>query len=320
MKAAGVETQKLWPYPPIPPETKDMVRRTLGVAIDQQLTEAGVKGLVGFVQDGHKPEDYGSGSKEADKPVPKKGKNQQPEYKPVPIDRMRINLIWTFEPLQPAEIERKALSMKLTGFVKEIMVRTLLDEERAADPDHDFEVFDGVDTFEAAKKLGMPTLQAYVYSDMDQWGAIGVLNMLSRVTRTNTWIDTFGAIEKLLELDPKSTVTDEAIALGEDPALAKEIFPVMVLLNKAARNAIMQSIYKCHEGRMDNGGYRFVEELSIPLIRLEKFSKDLTETQALVEKVVNVAIENEMGEDEIEELVDWALDGKDPGEYFVKEA
>ena len=26
------------------------------------------------------------------------------------------------------------------------------------------------------------------------------------------------------------------------------------------------------------------------------------------------------GEDEIEELVDWALDGKDPGEYFVKEA
>ena len=320
VKAAGADTQKLWPYPPIPPETQDMVRRCLQVAIDQELTEVGVKGLVGFVQDGHKPEDYGSGGKEADKAVPKKGKYQQFEHKQVPVDRIRINLTWTFEPLRPDEIERKALSMKMTGFVKEIMVRTLLDEERAADPDHDYEIFDGVETFEAAKKLGMPMLEAIVHSGMDQWDAIGLLNQLSRVTRCNTWIETYAAIEQLLEIDPKSTVADEAMTLGKDTDLANEVFPVMALLNKSARNAIMQSIYKCHEGRTDNGGYRFVEELSIPLIRLGKISKDLEETQKAVEEVVNVAIENEMEEDEIEELVDWALDGNDPGEYFVEEA
>lgn len=58
VRAAGTESQKLWPYPPIPPETQDLVRRTLEVAIDQELTETGVKGLVGWVQDGHRPEEY----------------------------------------------------------------------------------------------------------------------------------------------------------------------------------------------------------------------------------------------------------------------
>ncbi len=68
------------------------------------------------------------------------------------------------------------------------------------------------------------------------------------------------------------------------------------------------------------GGYRFVKSLTLPLKRLEKVSKDLAETQKIVEKVVNVAIENEMGEDEIEKLVDWVWDGNEPEEYFVEEA
>ena len=34
--------------------------------------------------------------------------------------------------------------MKTTWFVKEFMVRILLDEERAADPDHDPELFEGL--------------------------------------------------------------------------------------------------------------------------------------------------------------------------------
>jgi hypothetical protein len=61
--AEGVEIQKLWPYPAIPPETQDLVRRTLEVAIGKKMTEAGVKGLVSRVKEGHQPEDYpGQGS------------------------------------------------------------------------------------------------------------------------------------------------------------------------------------------------------------------------------------------------------------------
>ena len=54
----GEETQKLWPYPPIPPETQDLVRRALEVAIDHKMTEAQVKGLVAHIQSGNQPEDY----------------------------------------------------------------------------------------------------------------------------------------------------------------------------------------------------------------------------------------------------------------------
>ena len=118
----------------------------------------------------------------------------------------------------------------------------------------------------------------------------------------------------------KITVTDLAVKFEQDPELAEEVFPVMRLLNESARIAIIKCILKCYEGRVDIGGYRFSQWLLIPLKRLEKISKDLSETQKVVEKVVNVAIENEMGETEIEELVDWVWDGNEPEEFYVKEA
>jgi hypothetical protein len=53
---------------------------------------------------------------------------------------------------------------------------------------------------------------------------------------------------------------------------------------------------------------------------LKGVSEVLLETQQLVEKVVGIAIENEMRSAEIGELVDWVLAGNDPDEYFEKEA
>ena len=80
-------------------------------------------------------------------------------------------------------------------------------------------------------------LEANVFSDLDKWGAFGLLNMLCRVTRTNTWIDIYEGIEQILEIDPKDTVAEVAIQLEEDPALANKIFPVMALLNASARGS-----------------------------------------------------------------------------------
>lgn len=60
VKAAGAETQRLWPYPAIPGETQDLVRRALEVAIDRGMTQAGVKGLVTWVKAGNAPEDFGT--------------------------------------------------------------------------------------------------------------------------------------------------------------------------------------------------------------------------------------------------------------------
>ena len=46
----------------------------------------------------------------------------------------------------------------------------------------------------------------------------------------------------------------------------------------------------------------------------------LEETQKVVEEVVNVAIENEMEEDEIEELVIGLWSGNDPRGFYLEEA
>jgi hypothetical protein len=56
--SAQGEPQKLWPYPGIPPETQDLVRRTLSVAIDRKMTQAKAKALVQWVKEGNRPEDY----------------------------------------------------------------------------------------------------------------------------------------------------------------------------------------------------------------------------------------------------------------------
>ena len=67
VKAKGEDSPKLWPYPPVASETQDLVKRALEVAIDRQLTEDGVKGLVKWVKGGGKAEEY-------------QGKLKQPEF------------------------------------------------------------------------------------------------------------------------------------------------------------------------------------------------------------------------------------------------
>lgn len=315
----GAETQKLWPYPPIPAETQDKVKRTLAVAIDQELTEQGVKGLVSWVQEGHDPEDYGSESQGTSKPVTNKATNNLPEYKQVPVSRTRLNRILKYVFRHQDRIDRKALAMKTTGSALEISVRPLTVEEKAADPDHDYELFDRPLELEGARKLGWPTLNALVY-EMDELEAVHEVSFRQRHSHPLTWIEVYAAMENILADDPEKTLAELAIELEEDPDLAQQVYPVVKLLNDSAIIAIAKSIHKCSEDGIDMGGYRFVRHLAIPLIRLEKISKDPVETQKIVEKVVNVAIENEMGTSEIEELIDWVWDGNEPEEFYVKEA
>jgi len=71
--------QTLYPYPAIPPETQDLVYRTLVVACKHQMKEAQVQKLVEWVLAGNPPETY------AKAPSPKKASgNQTPQAKPAP--------------------------------------------------------------------------------------------------------------------------------------------------------------------------------------------------------------------------------------------
>ncbi len=342
VKKTGEDNQRLWPYPAIPVDTQDLVRRTLGVAIDEQMTEAGVKGLVRWVQDGGKPEGYqakgakvGSAPKvkaeepetdgdeeedgESYKPLPWSEDSKHPEFLQIPTSRIRVNSVIAVYYSHALDVERKALSMQATGYAGDIRIRSLSEEEKKADPDHDYEAFDGILALEGAKKLGWPNLNAMVYA-IDQWEGIRFHSVSLRHSIPLTWVEVYEAIEKMLLEDPSQTLAELAVTFEEDPEVAIKVFPVLKLLNESTRVAISESVHRCHEGRVDIGGHRFSERLAITLARLEGGSKNPQEIQQLVERVVGIVIENEMYSKEIEELVDWVLAGNDPGEYFEKEA
>jgi ParB-like chromosome segregation protein Spo0J len=59
VRKKGDESQRLWPYPAIPSETQNLVRRVLAAAIDHRMTEDKVKTLVQWVKEGNKPEEFG---------------------------------------------------------------------------------------------------------------------------------------------------------------------------------------------------------------------------------------------------------------------
>ncbi len=317
VKKAGDDSQKLWPYPAIPSEIQDRILGTLKVAIEEKMIEAGVKGLVAYVQEGHQPEEFGS--RGLNTPKPEKVKGPAYEFKKIPVNRTRVDRITATMMPHPDDVERRILIMQACPNAMEIMARSLSEEEKAADPDNDYELVDRALTLVAAKKLGWPLLNARVYA-VDEFEAFGICNDLYRHTRTRTWFDTYDHITKFSMNNPDKTVAEVAILFEEDPVVINQVLAGIKLLNESAKKLIRESIFECHEGMIDNGGYRFTEYEAIPLVRLGGISNNLLETQQIVERVVRVAIKNQAWSEEVERLVDWVLAGNAPDKYFEKEA
>jgi ParB-like chromosome segregation protein Spo0J len=338
--SAQGEPQVLWPYPAIPSETKDLVRQTLEKAFEMELTEAGLKGLVRFVQEGHRPEEYkgtpegqlgvkseklgveksepeetGEEDEDDSKPIPWSENVKNPEYREIPVSRVRVSSTLADYYAQPLFGQRTAAAMKANGFANHILVRSLSEAERASDPEHDYELFNEPETLKGARILGWPTLHATIYA-IDEWEAIRLLNTFKQVTPVKAWIDIYSPIEKMVREGSQKTLAEWAIALEEDRELFERVIPAMKLLNASARDAIRQSVLRCYKKGEYLGGYEFSPETAVLLEPLKDAFPDLLKTQKLVEKVVLYAIEHEMDEEDLADLVDWALAGNDPNEFY----
>jgi ParB-like chromosome segregation protein Spo0J len=330
VKKAGDDSRRLWPYPAIPAETQDRIRRTLAVAIDEQMTEAGVKGLVRWVQDGGDPEKYrakevpvpnqdaaSNPDKEPYDRIPFSANSKHPKIMTVPVARVRmhpiLDKVFSFSPTKGIRLERQALAMQATGKAAEVWVRTLSEAEKKADPDHDYELFDRIYSLKGAQRLGWTELDAWVY-DIDQAESLRLHHFVRNYSTPLTWIETYQWIENQLRDGTEKSLAHAAIIHQLDPALVQEVFPILKLLNDSAREAIAQS-----EHGFNSTGYKFTPQMVFSLAPLEKISEDLPKTQSVVEKVVKLAIEHQMWKG-LDELVDWVLDGNDPDEYFEKEA
>jgi hypothetical protein len=340
VKKAGDESQKLWPYPAIPPETQDLVRRALETAIDQELTEAGVKGMVRWVQDGGDPEKYrakavpvapmsdqdkASDEDPDEEPynrIPFSDNSRHPKVMTIPVARVRVNhiigMVFDFSPTKNIHLERHTLLMQAAGKAADIWVRTLSTAEKKADPDHDYELFDRIYSLKGAQRLGWSELNAWVY-DIDEDESLRLHHFVRDHSTPVTWIETYGSIENQLRNGTEKSLAHAAIIHQLEPALVQAVFPTLKLLNDSAREAIAWSEIGFRKGAMGSSGYQFTPQMAFSLAPLEKVSKDLPKTQSVVEKVVKVAIEHQMWKG-LDELVDWVSAGNDPDEYFEKEA
>ena len=202
VRKEGEGVQKLWPYPIVSPQTQDLVRRALEVAIEQELTEAGVKGLVAWVQDGGNPGEYGKKTQKPEKapsgqlgvrsaeletpakeeedfkPIPWSENVKKAEFKEVPVSRVRVHsfIANCYKSTLDKYVERSIPSMRSIGWPRDILVRSLSPQEKEADSNHDFELFDGLVTFKAAQTLGWETLLATVYP-VDEWEGVRLFNL-----------------------------------------------------------------------------------------------------------------------------------------------
>ncbi len=246
-------------------------------------------------------------------------KGYEKELRRIPASRVRISdrIPQLFS--DPNALEKKALSMNSTPFVDRIKVRPLTEEEKEEDPDHDFELFYGVLTLKGAQMLGWAELDAYVFQ-VSLEDSITLNHLEYRYTEPLTWIETYKGMEKILREKPDMPVERLAIQLREDPVLAKKVMRAVKLINEGAMDAICVSVQNCHEGSIDLGGYRFRMEFAVPLAKLENMDPDSLKIEALVERTVKIAIDNEMDMDDMLDLVDWVLEGNEPGDFYTEEA
>ena len=233
----------------------------------------------------------------------------------IPVSRIRIgkNIPALFS---EQAVERKALSMKAYMQAKEIKVRVLSEAEKAADPGHDYELFYEVLTFKGAQKLGWPTLNALIYEEIDEMEALIFNFRESHHSNPLTWVELYGAMEEILKDDPEETLENLAVQFEEDPGEAKQVMRAMKLFNEDTELVIIKNV-QAGWGHYD---YQFVQELAIPLIRLEAFHSNPFKVQQLVERTVKTAIEHQLHLEDMEELVSLVLEGNEPEECFEKEA
>jgi hypothetical protein len=338
VKKAGEDSQKLWPYPAISAETQDLVRRTLTVAIDEQLPEAKVRVLVAWVHEGHQPEEYKTKGKPAAKvteqeesletdeeddedfkPITWSENSKHPEYLQVPVSRTRVHsfIASCHRSMNP---QRKALFMQAIGRQHNpISVRRLTEAEKKTDPNHDYELFDEIGILKGAEILGWPQLDALVY-DIDEWEGVRLHNFRVSHSVPLTWVEDYAFMDKMLANDPEQNIGQLAIKLMKDPREAAQLLPVMKLLNDNSIVLIVKSIRRCIEDGIDVGGWRFSESAGLELKRLEGVSKDPQETQRIVEKVIEAVTKDEDGLRYLDEVIDWVLEGNNPEDYFEKEA
>lgn len=220
----------------------------------------------------------------------------------IPVARIRPNSANPRKGYRQEEVQSMADSLR-SGQVTEIKVRPLTPEERADDPDHDYEVIGGDLRLAAAKILGWETLAVQVLDVTPQ--AARRIAILDNVRKDMNWLAWYETAETLMADNPDLTQDQAAKLIAKDPSHVAKGLKLLKLLSFSARQAILANCQK-------PGGFDLPEATALQLRDLATGNGG---DQAKVEATLNVLLERRMNADMAVKLVAWVRQGNSPESF-----
>lgn len=224
----------------------------------------------------------------------------------IPINQIRVNPNDPRKGVSAGAVENKMTSLQENGQETPIKVRPLSPDERASDPSYLYELIGGHLRLAAAQRLGWPTLDAMVLNvsaEEGEWKAF-----MDNNWQDMNWLSCYLAVERRMQLRPDLTQQQIAAQWGVDAAKVSWVVKVMKALNQGARGAL-------HESFNLNSAKEPISEIAMR--RLTDLLTGKVEDMEIIEKSLQVALDRQMTEPQIAQLVRWVQSGQEPSSFPV---
>ncbi len=179
-----------------------------------------------------------------------------------------------------------------------------LTAEASAQSVDSYELVGGHIRLAAAKSLGWDWLNAIVLEMNDDQAEVAAL--LDNQGEDMTWLDWDFAIEGILQKNPNVIKENLANQLGLDPSEISRAVVITKALNDNARKTLLENFKQSTET------YQLPRSAAL---RLALLNYNNPEDLVTIEKSLKVALEGQMTEPQVAQLVRWVQSGQDPASF-----
>ncbi len=231
----------------------------------------------------------------------------------IPLAQIRPNP--NNPPLNQGEIDLMMASLKELGQETDAKVRPLTEEEKAADPDHLYELIGGHLRFAAAQRLGWPTLSCKVMDKDPAQAATSAF--VDNRTRKRSWLEDDLDIGRIAKLNGSQRKTADELEISKSRVNdASQVFNALTPTSIALIRQNLAQVTPSDEAGARNSGTQnkpfLINEWMIRTLA------DLGDPQA-VEKALLVVLDHHLTQPQIQQLVAWVQAGN-PAEAFDPKA
>jgi ParB/RepB/Spo0J family partition protein len=167
---------------------------------------------------------------------------KDPVFLKIPTNRIRPNPNQPRRFITPSAIEQMEASLREIGQQTPAKVRAMIEAERLADPDHDYELIGGHIRHAGALKAGLATLDCLVLDLTPEQAELA--GLVDNQTTDMHWLDWVIAIEKLNQGPAKLKQQAIADRLGVSQARVNNALKIAKALTPASRELIYQQLIK----------------------------------------------------------------------------